>query len=209
MLVVLPAPLTPATMITVGLAWPSAPPMTSGRCSGASSSAMASASSAFTAAGSVALASLTRRFRSSSRHCVAGTPVSAISSADSRSSYSASSMRVPVKTWAMLAPVLRRPCARRSSQPLRGSAAGAAVGGRRRPASARPAGPVPVRPRGSGPACQRPRPRGGRRRGGGLRARRRLLLEKTEHRIPGLAAGLRGAGTARYNRGLRRFSSAG
>ena len=44
---------------------------------------------------------------------MAGTPASAISSADSSSSYSASSMRVPVKTWAMPVPVLRRPWRRR------------------------------------------------------------------------------------------------
>ena len=82
MVVVLPAPLTPVTMITVGLA----APIISGFCSGSSRSVMASASSAFTAAGSVALLSLTRRLRSSSSCCVAATPASAISSADSRSS---------------------------------------------------------------------------------------------------------------------------
>ena len=126
--VVLPAPLTPATMITVGLAVPSAPPITSGFCSGASRSVMASASSPFTAAGSVALASFTRRFRSASKWAVAPTPASAISSADSRSSYSASSMRVPVKTVAMLLPVLRRPCLRRSNQPARAASAGTGAG---------------------------------------------------------------------------------
>ena len=48
---------------------------------------------------------------------MAATPVSAISSADSSSSYSASSMRAPVKTCAMPAPVLRRPWRRRLNQP--------------------------------------------------------------------------------------------
>jgi hypothetical protein len=55
---------------------------------------------------------------------VAATPASAISSAASRSSYSASSMRVPVKTCAMPEPVLRRPWRRRSNQRPRGGASG-------------------------------------------------------------------------------------
>src|SRR2546427_426011 len=124
--VVLPAPLTPATMITVG--WCS--PMTSGFSSGRSRSARASASSALTAAGSVALASLTRRRRSASRCSVALTPVSAISRASSSSSYSASLICVPVKTVAMLLPVLRRPVLRRCIQfwRLAPSASGLAVG---------------------------------------------------------------------------------
>ena len=117
--VVLPAPLTPATMMTVG----ACAPITRGFSSGRSRSASASASSALTAAGSVALASLTRRLRSASRCCVARTPVSAISSASSSSSYSASSILVPVKTVAMLPPVLRRPVRRRSIQPWRAPAA--------------------------------------------------------------------------------------
>ena len=122
MLVVLPAPLTPATMMTVGWYCPT----TSGFSSGASRSAMASCSSALTWAGSVARASLTRRFRSASRVSVAGTPASAISSAVSKSSYNASSMRVPVKTVVMLLPVFFRPLFRRSSQPLRAAGVGCA-----------------------------------------------------------------------------------
>ena len=117
MLVVLPAPLTPTTIITVGVCSPT----TRARSSDFNRSAMASISSAFTAAGSVALVSLTRRFRSASRASVAGSPASASSSADSSSSYNASSTWVPVKTCAMLEPVLRRPARRRSSQPARGA----------------------------------------------------------------------------------------
>jgi hypothetical protein len=80
--VVLPAPLTPATMITVG--WCS--PTISARSSGASRSTIASASKALTCAGSVEPAAFTRCFRSLSRCSVARTPASAISSADSSSS---------------------------------------------------------------------------------------------------------------------------
>ena len=80
--VVLPAPLTPATMMTVGLC----SPITSGFSKGRSRSAMASASRPLTAAGSVVFWSLTRFFRSASRCSVALTPVSAISKAVSSSS---------------------------------------------------------------------------------------------------------------------------
>jgi hypothetical protein len=58
------------------------------------------------------------------------TPVSAISNAVSRSSYKASSICVPVKTVAMLAPVLRKPVLSLSIQELRaGAGAGEAAGG--------------------------------------------------------------------------------
>ena len=124
--VVLPAPLTPATMTTVGLCCP----ISSGFCSGVSSVVSDSTSSALTAAGSVARASFTLRLRSASKNSVAFTPVSAISSADSRSSYSASSMRVPVKTPAMLLPVFCKPCLSRASQELRGIGAPLALLGR-------------------------------------------------------------------------------
>jgi hypothetical protein len=124
MLVVLPAPLTPATMITVGCC----APMVSGFSSGLSSSASASTSSALTAAGSVVPVSLTRRLRSSSRNCVAFTPASAISSASSSCSYSASSMRAPVNTVARFEPVLRRPARSLPSQPWRAWGAEAAAG---------------------------------------------------------------------------------
>ncbi len=124
MLVVLPAPLTPATMITVG--WYS--PTTSVFSSGFSRSVMASASRPLTWAGSVARASFTRRRRSSSRKVVAATPASAISSAVSRSSYSASSIFVPVKTLLMPLPVFFRPVRRRLSQPLRAGAAASSAG---------------------------------------------------------------------------------
>ena len=62
---------------------------------------------------------------------VAFTPVSAISKAASSSSYSASSMRVPVNTCAMLEPVLRKPERKRSSQPFlsAGTSRGALVSG--------------------------------------------------------------------------------
>lgn len=80
--VVLPAPFTPATMITVGVY----SPITSGFSSGLSTSAMASASSTLTWEASVAMLALTRRRRSSRRNSVAFTPVSAINSADSSSS---------------------------------------------------------------------------------------------------------------------------
>ena len=53
--------------------------------------------------------SLTRRRTSASKCSVALTPVSAIKSAVSRSSYSCSSIRLPVNTVEMLEPVLRRP----------------------------------------------------------------------------------------------------
>ena len=125
MLVVLPAPLTPTTMITVGVSRPTA----SARSSGASRSAIASTSSVLTASGSVAPASLTRRFRSPSRKPVALTPASAISSAASSSSYSASSIFVPVKTLAMPEPVLRNPLRSLSSQPLRGGSGAASTTG--------------------------------------------------------------------------------
>ena len=55
------------------------------------------------------------------------TPASACSSAASNDSYRSSSIRVPVNTVAMDAPVLRRPCVRRCSQPARGPLAGLAV----------------------------------------------------------------------------------
>ena len=77
--------------------------------------------------GSVVLLSLTRRFRSSSKNCVAAVPVSAIKSAASRSSYSASSICVPVKTDAMLLPVLRKPALSLSSQALRGGSVATAT----------------------------------------------------------------------------------
>src|SRR5574343_19318 len=84
MVVVLPAPFTPATMITVG------PPCwlaISSPCSrGDNRSVIAAASRPLTAAGSVVLVVLTRCFRSLSRCCVAPTPVSAINSSLSRSS---------------------------------------------------------------------------------------------------------------------------
>jgi hypothetical protein len=48
-------------------------------------------------------------------------------------------MRVPVKTWVMLLPVLRSPCLRRSNQRARGSAAGAAGSGAGSGAAARTA----------------------------------------------------------------------
>ena len=70
---------------------------------------MASISKPLTCSGAVAFASLTRFFRSCSKNSVAPTPASAMRRADSSSSYRASSICVPVKTWAMLEPVLRRP----------------------------------------------------------------------------------------------------
>ena len=110
--VVFPAPLTPATMITVGVCSPTV----SVFCNGASNSVMACANSALTAAGSVVEASFTRCFKSFSRYSVAATPVSAISNAVSSSSYSASSIRVPVNTLLMLWPVLCRPLPKRCIQ---------------------------------------------------------------------------------------------
>ena len=88
---------------------------------------MASANSARTAATSVARASFTRRLRSTSRNCVALTPVSAISSASSSSSYSASSIRVPVKTVVRPEPVFFNPVRKRSSQRARLAAVSAAT----------------------------------------------------------------------------------
>ena len=105
MLVVLPAPLTPTTIITVGIALPT----TKDFSSGASKSATASASKPLTADASVARDSFTRLFKSSSRNSVAFTPASAISNAASSSSYSVSSICVPVNTCVMLVPVLRKP----------------------------------------------------------------------------------------------------
>ena len=118
--VVLPAPLTPAIIMTVGLYWPT----TSGFCSGKSRAAKASARSALTAAGSVVLLSLTRRLRSTSKYSVAATPASLISKADSSSSYSASSIWVPVNTVAIELPVLRKPFFSLLSQPWRAGAGG-------------------------------------------------------------------------------------
>ena len=80
--VVLPAPLTPATMITVGLNSPIDKPF----CSGVSNSVMDSISNCLTAAGSVVWVSLTRRLRSCNKCSVALTPESAINRAVSSSS---------------------------------------------------------------------------------------------------------------------------
>jgi len=63
--------------------------------------------------------SLTRRLRSCNKWAVALTPVSASNKAVSNSSYSASSICVPVNTVAMLEPVLRSPALSLSSQPCR------------------------------------------------------------------------------------------
>jgi hypothetical protein len=74
-------------------------------------------------------AAFTRCFRSFNRCSVARTPVSAISSADSSSSYRSSSMRAPVNTCAMPLPVRARPLRRRWNQASRGaSTAGATKG---------------------------------------------------------------------------------
>ena len=80
--------IDPATMITVGV-WC---PTSSGFSSGDSRSVMALISRFLTCSGAVALASFDALFRSSSSHSVAATPASAISKADSNSSYSASSI---------------------------------------------------------------------------------------------------------------------
>ena len=116
--VVLPAPFTPATMITVGVCWP----MTRGFSSGLSMVSSASASSHLTAAGDWARPVFTRSRRSFSSCVVASTPVSAISRASSSSSYSDSVICVPVKTVEMLEPVLRRPRLSLETQSLRSGA---------------------------------------------------------------------------------------
>ena len=113
--VVLPAPLTPATMMTVGVC----SPMTSGFCSGCSKSAMASTNSARTCAGSLARAALARSRKSASKKPVACMPASAMSKASCSSSYSDSSTWLAPKAALMLLPVFFKPALRRLSQSLR------------------------------------------------------------------------------------------
>ena len=102
--VVLPAPLTPATMMTVGRC----SPITSAFSSGCSRLVSVAVSMFFNATGCVTPVSFTLRRNSSSRYWVAGTPASDINSASSRLSYSASSMTEPPKTMEMLEAVLPR-----------------------------------------------------------------------------------------------------
>ena len=94
MVVVLPAPLTPAIIITSG-SWR---PSSSGFSSGRSRSVISTFSAALTAAASSSLSSLTLRRRPSSRNWVASMPASAISSADSSSSYRSSSILAPTNS---------------------------------------------------------------------------------------------------------------
>ena len=101
MVVVFPAPFTPATMTTVGLFTSS----DHSPCKGSSTSVSTSVSNSLTCAGWVLPLALTRNFKACKTACVAGIPASAINSADSSSSNSASSMTLPPNTPAMLLPV--------------------------------------------------------------------------------------------------------
>ena len=110
--VVLPAPLTPATMMTNGLC----PVTASGRSSGASSAASSTASASFSACG-VSIRSLFARVRSRAMSVwVASRPASAEMSTVSRSSNSCSSTFVPPKSPVSCEPVFLRPRLSRSSQ---------------------------------------------------------------------------------------------
>src|SRR6185369_2221434 len=122
--VVLPDPFTPATMMIVGRC----SPMTSVFSSGRNNCVSESARMFLTCTGRVAPLAWTRRLTSSSRYWVAFTPVSAISSALSSSSYRWSSICAPVKTREMLDPVLRSPALSFSSQRWRSGAIGAGTG---------------------------------------------------------------------------------
>ena len=111
MLVVLPAPLTPATMTTVGVCWP----ITKGFCSACNNSVNEAISAFFRATGWVMPLDLARWRKSLIRVSVACTPASAISSAPSRFSYKASSTWLPPKTPEMLLAVLPKPALSLSS----------------------------------------------------------------------------------------------
>ena len=123
--VVLPAPLTPVTITTVG--W--AGPMGRVFSKGSSSSVSTVVSRARSSVGVCAWADLARWRSCAIKYAVAETPVSAMSRAFSRSSNKASSMRLPPKTEAMPEAVLPRPAFRRLSQPWRAAAGGAAGSG--------------------------------------------------------------------------------
>ena len=92
-----------------------------------SKSVMASIKRVLTAAGSVVLFALTRVLRSCNKCSVAFTPVSANSKAVSSSSYKASSICVPVKTDAILPPVLRNPALSLLSHDWRGPSDGSGL----------------------------------------------------------------------------------
>ena len=118
MLVVLPAPLMPASMMTKGV------PL-SGRTSGCSSGRMCSCNASLSdwrsSAPSLRPLSETRRRTSSINCSVASIPMSLVSSTVSSSSYRSSSILPPPNTpasdLAMWSRDLVRPCLRRAAQP--------------------------------------------------------------------------------------------
>ena len=114
--VVLPEPLTPAIMMTNGLARE----VSSGRSSGASSSVMASFNASSSAAPSSIFCLRARARSDSISQLVADTPQSACSRAVSSSSYSASSIlrRVKSSETGVLrtSRVRARPALRRAAQ---------------------------------------------------------------------------------------------
>ena len=116
MVVVLPAPLTPASMMTKGL-WLLA-------CRGTSSGFKTANSSAFRADLSALVSSkfsrLTRFFKLSNSLCVAVTPISLVSKIVSNSSYVSASILPPPNSALSCPPscwrVLAKPCFRRCPQ---------------------------------------------------------------------------------------------
>ena len=112
-LVVLPAPFTPATISTSGR-WPSISSSFSSGCNNSVSTCLSAARTP--------CASSMRSFlifaRSACMICsVALTPTSAISKASSSDSNSASSTFTPMNTWRKFVPVLLSPARRRAIQP--------------------------------------------------------------------------------------------
>src|SRR5437868_6474192 len=132
MLVVLPAPLTPAIIITSGCSRPSSMVFSSGR----NRSVSKSRSATRTPSAASMRSFLTRRRSSPSRYSVASTPASAISSAVSSASNRASSTFTPTNSVLMLRLVLDSPVRRRCIQPRLASGLGAGGGASSSSASA-------------------------------------------------------------------------
>ena len=109
MVVVLPAPLTPATIITVGVVLADRPAASPAAAAGRRSHRPAAPCTCGRVGRAALLAPAASGRPAGTRSPC--TPASAISSAASSSSYSASSICAPVNTCEMLEPVLRRPCA--------------------------------------------------------------------------------------------------
>jgi hypothetical protein len=124
MLVVLPAPFTPAIIITSGWARPSIRDFSSGL----SRPTNKVRSAALTCCGSVSRSARTFSRSDSSRNSVASTPASDISRAVSSSSYRSSSILAPMKIPVRFELVFDRPLFRRVSQDFFAAASGAGGG---------------------------------------------------------------------------------